>query len=47
MTPSKRLIAASLIAVALAGCRTTGDIVVDEGVGITAARTACPAVGIP
>jgi hypothetical protein len=47
MTPTKRLIAASLIAVALAGCRTTGDIVVDEGVGITAARSVCPAVGIP
>jgi hypothetical protein len=47
MTVSKRLIAASLIAVALAGCRTTGDIVVDEGVGISAARSVCPAVGIP
>jgi hypothetical protein len=47
MTPTKRLIAASLIALALAGCRTSGDIVVDEGVGITAVRGACPAVGIP
>jgi hypothetical protein len=47
MTATKRLIAASLIAVALAGCRSTGDIVVDEGVGITAARSLCPAVGIP
>jgi len=47
MTASKRLIAASLIAVALAGCKTTGDIVVDEGVGISAARSVCPAVGIP
>jgi hypothetical protein len=42
-----RLFAASLIAIALAGCRSTGDIVVDEGVGITAVRSACPAVGIP
>ena len=32
---------------ALAGCKTSGDIVVDEGVGITAVRSACPAVGIP
>ena len=47
MTATNRLIAASLVALALAGCRSTGDIVVDEGVGITAVRTACPAVGIP
>lgn len=31
----------------LAGCRSKGEIVIDEGVGITAVRTACPAVGIP
>ena len=39
----------SLVAIAcavLAGCKSHGDIVVDEGVGITAIRTACPAVGI-
>ncbi len=42
-----RLLGAALIALALAGCRGTGDLVVDEGVGITAVRTACPAVGIP
>jgi hypothetical protein len=47
MSARNRLIAASLIAVALTGCKTTGDIVVDEGVGITAVRSACPAVGIP
>ncbi len=47
MSARNRLFAASLIAVALAGCKTTGDIVVDEGVGITAVRSACPAVGIP
>jgi hypothetical protein len=35
------------LAAALAGCRSKGDIVVDEGVGITAVRTRCPAVGIP
>jgi len=40
------LIAVAL-AVALAGCRSKGEIVVDEGVGITAVRTPCPAVGIP
>ena len=31
---------------ALAGCHSRGEIVVDEGVGITAVRGACPAVGI-
>ncbi|KHK92965.1 hypothetical protein [Novosphingobium malaysiense] len=31
----------------LSGCKTKGDIVVDEGVGITAIRSKCPAVGIP
>ena len=35
------------LAAALAGCKSTGDIVVDEGVGVTAIRSACPAVGIP
>ncbi|WP_088307147.1 hypothetical protein [Novosphingobium sp. B 225] len=42
-----RLITAMLLATALAGCRSSGDIVVDEGVGITSVRGACPAVGIP
>lgn len=32
---------------ALAGCAKQGDLVVDQGVGITALRTKCPAVGIP
>lgn len=34
-------------ATALAGCKSKGDIVVEEGIGITALRTVCPAVGIP
>jgi hypothetical protein len=42
-----RLLTAAAIAVALAGCRGTGDLVVDEGVGVTAVRSACPAVGVP
>ncbi len=42
-----RLLTAATILVALAGCRSKGDIVVDESVGITAVRSACPAVGIP
>ena len=42
-----RLITTVALAAALAGCRGTGDLVVDEGVGITAVRSACPAVGVP
>jgi hypothetical protein len=42
-----RLISALAVAAALAGCRSSGDIIVDQGVGIQAFRTACPAVGIP
>ena len=42
-----RLTTAMLLAVALAGCRHSGDIVLDEGVGISSVRGACPAVGIP
>lgn len=48
---ARRLTAITLISAAaltaLGGCRSKGEIVVDQGVGITAVRTACPAVGIP
>jgi hypothetical protein len=37
----------AIAAAALAGCRSQGDLVVQEGVGITALRTVCPAVGVP
>ena len=47
MTARFRLFSALALAAALAGCRSAGDIVVDEGVGITAVRTTCPAVGVP
>ena len=47
MTARFRLISAIALAAALAGCKTKGDIVVDEGVGISAVRGVCPAVGIP
>jgi len=30
----------------VSGCRSKGELVVDESVGVTAVRTACPAVGI-
>ena len=47
MTARFRLISALAVAAALAGCRSSGDIIIDEGVGIQAFRSACPAVGIP
>jgi len=47
MNARSPVIVAVLLAAALAGCRSKGEIVVDEGVGITAVRTPCPAVGIP
>ncbi len=31
----------------LAGCASDNEIVVDSGVGVTASRTLCPAVGVP
>ena len=34
-------------ALMLAGCQSEGQIVLEEGVGVTALRTPCPAVGIP
>jgi hypothetical protein len=51
MTARTRLFCVAAIALAgataLSGCRSKGEIVVQEGVGITAVRGACPAVGIP
>jgi hypothetical protein len=44
--PVFALCAASALAL-LGGCAKKGEIVVDEGVGITAIRSKCPAVGIP
>jgi hypothetical protein len=43
----RRMAMIGLGAVALAGCNSPGDLVVEQGVGITALRTVCPAVGIP
>lgn len=47
MTPHFRLILPLVALAAVAGCRSDGDLVVTEGVGVTATRTACPAVGVP
>jgi hypothetical protein len=42
----KALFVATAVA-ALAGCAKSGEIVVEQGVGISALRTVCPAVGVP
>ena len=45
---SRRSIALAIASLAaLAGCRSEGDLVLNEGVGITAVRSVCPAVGVP
>lgn len=47
MIARKALFLAATGAIALAGCKSQGDIVVQQGVGITALRSVCPAVGVP
>ena len=47
MTSRSSLFSILALGVALAGCRSEGELVLDQGVGITAVRTACPAVGVP
>lgn len=42
-----RLISAIALAAALAGCSKRGELVINEGVGITSVLSSCPAVGIP
>lgn len=47
MIRRSRIVSAIALAAALAGCSKEGDLVIDQGVGITAVLTSCPAVGIP
>lgn len=47
MHPAARYATPVIALLALAGCSQKGEIVVDQGVGIQAVRTLCPAVGIP
>ncbi len=42
-----RVLPAIAMSAALASCAGEGDLVVDQGVGITAVLSNCPAVGIP
>ncbi len=47
MISRRSLFLAATAAFALVGCSREGDLVLSEGVGVTAVRTACPAVGVP
>ncbi|MBV7259265.1 hypothetical protein [Erythrobacter crassostreae] len=42
-----RVLSVAALAVGLAGCASEGELVVDQGVGVTAVLSSCPAVGIP
>ena len=46
-SPVARALLASAALASLAACSQSGEIVLNEGVGITAVRSPCPAVGIP
>lgn len=51
MTPNRPLFWSMLPIIAataaLAGCSKEGDLVINQGVGISAIRSVCPAVGVP
>jgi hypothetical protein len=47
MIARKALLGATIAAGMLAGCQQGGEIVVQQGVGVTALRSVCPAVGVP
>lgn len=46
-SPVAKALAIAAVTLALAGCARTGEIDIQSGVGITASRSACPAVGVP
>lgn len=45
--PRPLLLTVPLAILGLAGCSSSGDLVVDEDLGVVALRTACPSVGVP
>lgn len=47
MTPHFRLLLPVAALAGLAGCASEGELVLADGVGVTAVRSACPAVGVP
>lgn len=42
-----RVLPAFALVAALAGCAREGELVIDQGVGITAVLSSCPSVGVP
>lgn len=42
-----RFLPAIALAVGLAGCAQEGELVVDQGVGVTSVLSSCPSIGIP
>lgn len=47
MTRCRRIVSLAALAAALAACTNEGELVVEQGVGITAVLSSCPAVGVP
>ena len=47
MIRRSRFFSTIALAAALAGCAGDGELVINEGVGITASLTSCPTVGVP
>lgn len=47
MTRRSRIVSTVALAAAVAGCAGEGELVINQGVGITAVLSSCPAVGIP
>ena len=47
MIRRRRFFSTIALAAALAGCAGDGELVINEGVGITASLTSCPTVGVP
>lgn len=47
MHPAVRFFTPAVALLALVGCSNEGRLVVDQGVGVQAVRSLCPAVGIP
>ncbi|NCP18541.1 MAG: hypothetical protein GW855_05195 [Erythrobacter sp.] len=47
MHPAARYFTPVIAALALSACASEGSIVTEDGVGVQAVRTVCPAVGIP
>lgn len=47
MISRQALFVAAVAPLALSACKSEGDIVIEQGVGISALRSVCPSVGVP